>query len=735
MNVNGNDITIEIGASAKQAVKAINEVTGALEKFKSAVSQKAKNPLKDLEKGTKVKVDSSDVDKATKKISTMHKVFSAFKRIAFYRAIRSAIRMVTDGVKEGLENAYQFSKLTGGPLAKSLDSLSSAAFKMKNQMGAAFGQLIVAVTPVLMKLIEWLTVAANALTQFFAALSGQTTYKRATDYWKEWGDTVAGSAKKALRYLAPFDELNVLPSENGRGSGASTPDYDQMFEIAEVEAFWQKIGEIFSELAIRVKDVFFNWDDLSPQDIFNKVLAGLGGVIGFALGGVPGAVIGTIAGVAISMLIGDVLFDSEGNFNKGAIGKMLVAALLPAIGGIVGLVVGGPAGALIGMTVGVGLTLAIKKLVDIILTDEQKQAIKRQASEFVQDVNQTVDNAFKDYNENKPITSSVKAAVKLSLGTVKLTEKETKKFISDTTSLIDNNVTTPLLESVFGAGAKERLKKKWEDFLDRAKDIFRNIKEWVRENVLQPILDVIGAEGIWRSFKNKFAEKWNEFIDSLAGIANFLGINLDSLKIKMELTDVDKSVNISVKDAQELAKKLSVTFPSIANFIGFKYDQMPVASRTINTTANINKINVTASTPEIKITGKLDKVLIPGGGYMEVKKNGGVFANGQWNPITAYAGGGSPSGGELFLAREAGPELVGRMGQHTAVMNNDQIVASVSDGVAVANEMVVGALFSAAAQIVGAIRDSGNGSGGETNIDTIARAVTRWQNSMARANG
>jgi hypothetical protein len=68
-------------------------------------------------------------------------------------------------------------------------------------------------------------------------------------------------------------------------------------------------------------------------------------------------------------------------------------------------------------------------------------------------------------------------------------------------------------------------------------------------------------------------------------------------------------------------------------------------------------------------------------------------------------------------------------------MNNDQIVASVSDGVAVANEMVVGALFSAAAQIVGAIRDNGNGSGGETSIDTIARAVTRWQNSTARANG
>ena len=36
----------------------------------------------------------------------------------------------------------------------------------------------------------------------------------------------------------------------------------------------------------------------------------------------------------------------------------------------------------------------------------------------------------------------------------------------------------------------------------------------------------------------------------------------------------------------------------------------------------------------------------------------------------------------MFVAREAGPELVGTIGGHTAVMNNDQIVSSVSDGVA-----------------------------------------------------
>ena len=68
--------------------------------------------------------------------------------------------------------------------------------------------------------------------------------------------------------------------------------------------------------------------------------------------------------------------------------------------------------------------------------------------------------------------------------------------------------------------------------------------------------------------------------------------------------------------------------------------------------------------------------------YINQKAGGGVFVNGHWKPIQGYAGGGMPKSAEMFLARENGaPELVGTMGGHTAVANNDQIVASVSDGV------------------------------------------------------
>jgi len=65
------------------------------------------------------------------------------------------------------------------------------------------------------------------------------------------------------------------------------------------------------------------------------------------------------------------------------------------------------------------------------------------------------------------------------------------------------------------------------------------------------------------------------------------------------------------------------------------------------------------------------------------KADGGILVGGQWKPVNMYAGGGMPdsTSAEVFIAREAGPELVGRIGSSTTVMNNDQIVASVSAGV------------------------------------------------------
>lgn len=50
--------------------------------------------------------------------------------------------------------------------------------------------------------------------------------------------------------------------------------------------------------------------------------------------------------------------------------------------------------------------------------------------------------------------------------------------------------------------------------------------------------------------------------------------------------------------------------------------------------------------------------------------------------ISQYSSGGQPRTGELFMANEKGPELIGRIGGKTSVVNNEQIVTAVSEGVA-----------------------------------------------------
>ena len=46
-----------------------------------------------------------------------------------------------------------------------------------------------------------------------------------------------------------------------------------------------------------------------------------------------------------------------------------------------------------------------------------------------------------------------------------------------------------------------------------------------------------------------------------------------------------------------------------------------------------------------------------------------------------YKNGGFPDAGQLFIANEAGPEMVGTMGSRTAVANNGQIVTGIREGV------------------------------------------------------
>ena len=81
------------------------------------------------------------------------------------------------------------------------------------------------------------------------------------------------------------------------------------------------------------------------------------------------------------------------------------------------------------------------------------------------------------------------------------------------------------------------------------------------------------------------------------------------------------------------------------------------------------------------------------GGFWSTVKNtvDSIFSRSVATPsvsvsIPAYATGGFPEQGQMFIAREAGAEMVGNIGRRTAVANNDQIVSGIAGGVAEANE-------------------------------------------------
>lgn len=60
----------------------------------------------------------------------------------------------------------------------------------------------------------------------------------------------------------------------------------------------------------------------------------------------------------------------------------------------------------------------------------------------------------------------------------------------------------------------------------------------------------------------------------------------------------------------------------------------------------------------------------------------GGTGGGGVNRLQYRADGGFVTAGQMFIARESGPEMVGQMGSRTAVANNDQIVSGIAGGVA-----------------------------------------------------
>lgn len=173
------------------------------------------------------------------------RLFASIRRIAFYRAIRAVLREISDGFREGRDNAYQYSKIIGGDFAKSMDRLATSTFYMKNSIGAMEMPIYNALVPAIEWLIDRFVVLINIINQFLSLLGGAATWTRALKYPKEYASaakSATGAVKELQKTILGFDEINKLNKQSTGGGGglADALDYSKMFEQANYSEFIKK---------------------------------------------------------------------------------------------------------------------------------------------------------------------------------------------------------------------------------------------------------------------------------------------------------------------------------------------------------------------------------------------------------------------------------------------------------------------------------------------------------------
>ena len=567
-------------------------------------------------------------------------------RIAFYRLLRTAIKAIGTAFKEGLTNAIAFSRATGGPLAKAIDSITAASGTMKNQLGAAFGGLITMIAPIVNAVIALITRLANALTQLFALLGGGVVYKKATAGFNSVAKAAGGGGGAIKGMLAAWDELTVIGNESGGGGGGGADNLGEgAFEWTPIS---ERLLKLYEESGLKkaIEDFKKKWQEL--VDTFNESDFKWDLIEwGFK----------TVTGVIESLNQVITIFTDlvEGDFEK-------------AWDDFVGMLNGE------GSTVSFGETNPVyqwgyeagqeflnpKKVINPTVTKKQIQENDAEWTKFLKDLekgwksftgvftgeNEAMNHAFssgiedmkKDFDE---FCRNFETAIQNIGIFFSTTWNNMKHYALEFALAIVMNVIKPIAVG-FGTlidGITSAFTFLWNGVVEGA-----NIAvNWV----IQLLNKIIG--GI-NNIGQKWADMWGkayEPIQEIEPIASdaFDGIKLDSTNCAETIEQAFDGVGKSIE------KELSAT-----PIIEYKYVNAPSGSGS--------------------------------GGNSGALTGGGARGSGKnMNIVGLYASGGFPDYGQLFIAREngAGAELVGQIGNRTAVANNDQIVEGIKGGVESAN--------------------------------------------------
>lgn len=240
---------------------------------------------------------------------------------------------------------------------------------------------------------------------------------------------------------------------------------------------------------------------------------------------------------------------------------------------------------------------------------------------------------------------------------------------------------------------KSTLGTAWDNIKTKAGNTWDNIKKTVKDNwegvktntgtVWNNVKSSLGTT--WDNLKTKAGNTWNNIKDSLSKSNS--DISSDSTK------SFSNSSSSITQTMDAMKKTLNSTFTSLKSIITNLFGAMKSAMISPIENAK-NKIKTIVDTVKGFFSGMkltFPNIALP---HFKIRPSGwsiGDLLKGSIPKLSIdwYAQGGFPDTGQLFVAREAGAEMVGNIGGKTAVANNDQIVQAVSQGVAQAVSSVL----------------------------------------------
>ena len=347
-----SDRITQFNKSILNSVKSLIQHSKVIKAAKNGIAQFSKsvlNSVKSLIKhGTASKSAKNGINNFN---SVMKKGVNVLLKYGLgIRSTYILFNKLKTAIKDGYKNLGGYSD----EVNKSISSTMSALAKLKNQLAATFQPIVSVVVPILNKLIEKLNEAAVAVSQFFAAWTGQAYVYKAKDvqekYVEDLEDTAeaAEEAEKALdSYLSPLDDINKFQEDSDKATSTdktkdtTAEDPKNMFETAAVESK-------FKELVDKIKKAFESGDftDFGVK-LGEKLNKAIKKIDSKAIGKTIAKVINSATSFAIGFLttvnwdkIGSKIADNINTLVKNVDGKQLGRAIAEVINSGFGLATG-----------------------------------------------------------------------------------------------------------------------------------------------------------------------------------------------------------------------------------------------------------------------------------------------------------------------------------------------------------------------------------------------------------